>query len=103
MTTALEKVRRLEKYLTVDQPTTNPVFDLALDKLLTHEKKRLQSSKERLTNQLREFEQQYHLSSQSFYPMYERGEMGDDLDYIEWASTMEMITNIEKRLALLEE
>jgi hypothetical protein len=55
----------------------------------------------RLMQQCREFEDTYSLSSSEFTASYERGELGDDINFIEWASTIEMLTNLEKRLALL--
>lgn len=45
---------------------------------------------------------EYQLNSQDFYSRYEKGEFGDEIDFIEWASTIEMIANVDKRLALLE-
>jgi len=29
-------------------------------------------------------------------------EMGDEMDFVEWAATVEMLTNVEKRLTLLQ-
>lgn len=101
MATALEKVRRLEQYLTIDGATTHTLLDMALDKLLSRENRLMLDSKQRLLAQLEQFEQEYGLASKDFYQRYERGEMGDDLDYVEWAATIDMLINIEKRVNAL--
>ncbi len=40
-------------------------------------------------------------NSSDFYTRHKKGEMGDDMDFIEWAATVKMVENAEKRLALL--
>jgi len=57
--------------------------------------------KAHLGDQLKEFENKYFLNSLDFYTRYKKGAMGDDMDFIEWAATVEMVENAEKRLALL--
>ncbi len=51
---------------------------------------------------LQTFEQKYGLSSEVFYQRYERGEMGDDEDFMVWAGLVEMLSSNEKRLQGLE-
>ena len=55
-----------------------------------------------MQQQISQFEQNYNLLSQEFYSRYNKGEMGDEMDFIEWASTIEMLINVEKRMALLD-
>jgi len=55
-----------------------------------------------LLNQLATFEQSYSLTSSEFYTRYDKGEMGDEIDFVEWAATVEMLTNVEKQLTLLQ-
>jgi len=62
--------------------------------LLTEQRTRLQT-------QLAEFERQYNLASDEFYARFERGELGDATDFVEWSATYEMIHNLEDRLAVL--
>jgi hypothetical protein len=99
MITTLEKVKRLEVYLSINN--ADSVLDKSISKLLVREQMRMKQLISRLQQQLAQFEQQYHLSSQDFYARYSQGEMGDDMDFIEWASTVEMITNAQHRLILL--
>lgn len=102
MVTTLEKVRRLEQYLAVDNSTVDPVMDTSINKLLIRERVRILELKERLLNQCNQFEEAYSLASTEFFTAYEAGEMGDELDFVEWAATIEMLANINKRLDLLE-
>jgi hypothetical protein len=51
---------------------------------------------------LQAFEEKYRFSSEEFYRRYERGEMGDDEDYMLWAGLVEMLASNEKRLQSLE-
>jgi hypothetical protein len=41
------------------------------------------------------FEQQYHLTSTEFYQRYQIGQMGDEMDFIEWASLVQMVNNLQ--------
>ena len=40
-------------------------------------------------------------SALSVRPSYCRGDMGDEMDFMEWAATVEMLADAEKRLSLL--
>ena len=100
--TTLQKVRRLERYIATDSSAVDPVIHMAIDKLMEREITRLRKLKARLAEQLDEFERTYAMNSSDFRTRYESGEMGDDMDLIEWASTVEMLKNIENRVLLLK-
>ena len=102
MSTVLSKVKRLEEYV----PSTNAssldrVLELTIDKLFDRETSRLISQKARLEQQLADFERRYYLNSEEFYEKFERGEMGDVMDFIEWSATYEMAANLRHRLSIL--
>lgn len=102
MVTTLEKVRRLEQYLAADNSSVDSVLDTTINKLLAREYARILEVKSHLTEQCAQFEKNYSLKSVEFYERYERGQMGDEMDFVEWAATIEMLANIDKRLALLD-
>jgi len=47
--------------------------------------------------ELNKFEQQYGMSSASFYAKFDSGEMGDSPDFIEWAGLYEWSTKQKLR------
>lgn len=49
------------------------------------------------------FEQQYQLSSAEFYRQYQAGKMDDRLDFVEWASLIQMAESIQNRAEGLSE
>ncbi|OEU78812.1 MAG: hypothetical protein BA873_12620 [Desulfobulbaceae bacterium C00003063] len=102
MITTLEKVKRLEQYIAADGSAVDPVIHMAIDKLMEREIRRLLKLKARLRDQLEEFERTYAMNSPDFCTRYESGKMGDDMDFIEWAATVEMLKNTENRLLLLK-
>jgi hypothetical protein len=84
------------------QSQESDLMDRALEKLLRHEAEQSQAQLSQLRADLAEFEQRYDLSSAEFYQRFQGGQMGDDMDYIEWASLVQMAHNLEKRLQLLQ-
>jgi hypothetical protein len=102
MISTLEKIRRLEEYLALNNSNIDPIIETTVNKLLVREHNRMLELKTRLTNELSEFEKRYDLSSSDFYQQYEAGQLGDMMDYIEWAATLDMLTNVKRSLDLLE-
>ncbi len=102
MMTALEKVKRLEQYLSSCSSEVDPVIEMAVNKLLSRELDRVRQLTKRLSVQLRKFEEQYALQSAEFHKRYEQGKMGDSMDFVEWSATVEMMANAKKQMAFLE-
>ncbi len=102
MSSALEKMRKLEKYIVADPAAVDPVLELTLDKLLAREISRANIQKETLVAQIAEFEEQYNLSSDTFQSQFQSGKLGDDVDFIEWAATLEMLQDLNERLTALK-
>ncbi len=102
MATALVKVRKLERYLVHMRGYTDEVFDHTIDKLLDRERQQLLRQRSRLKSQIADFEARYGWTSEEFYPLFERGELGDEIDFIEWSATIEMVENLQHSIELLE-
>jgi len=100
--TALEKVRRLEKYISINNSVVDSIVETTINKLLARELNRILELKIRLTDDISEFEKRYSLKSEEFYRRYESGELGDLTDFVEWAATIEMLANAKRQSALLE-
>ena len=88
----LEKVKLLEEYVAVDASVVDPVVELAIEKLLKQEASRMDELKRRLLRQQTVFEKKYGISSEEFSRRYEKGTMGDEMDYVEWSATVDMLS-----------
>ena len=84
-----------------EQGQASDLMDRTLDKLLHHEAEQSQALLNQLETDLAEFEGRYNQSSPEFYRQFQAGQMGDDMDYVEWASLVQMAENLKKRLHLL--
>ena len=43
---------------------------------------------------LQQFETQYEISSAEFYQRFRAGELGDDIDFVEWSSCYQMLYSV---------
>jgi hypothetical protein len=50
----------------------------------------------------KKFETRYEMESEEFLKRFEAGELGDETDYIEWASLCRMEKRIVERMSILE-
>ncbi len=92
--TALEKIKRLEEYISISNSAVDSAIEITIDKLLAREQNRILEIKMRLTDDINCFEKRYRLKSEDFYRQYERGEAGDLTDFVEWAATIEMLASV---------
>jgi hypothetical protein len=76
-------------------------MERTLAKLVHHEADECQVQLRQLQADLHEFEQKYQRSSTEFYQQSQAGQTGDAMDYMEWASLIQMVDNLTKRLRLL--
>lgn len=79
------------------------VMDRTLEKLLVYEAEISQDQLNQLQSDLAIFEQQYQLSSDEFYRRFQAGQTDDTMDFVEWASLVQMASNLRQRLKLLTE
>jgi hypothetical protein len=77
------------------------LMERTLDKLLAHEAEVCREQLGQLKADLAEFEQRYGLGSAEFYARFQAGQTDDRMDYVEWASLVQMIRNLEERLRVL--
>jgi hypothetical protein len=100
--TALVQLRKLEHYVTTygdDQ-----LIASSLSKIVDYKIQRYETILNDLRSDLLAFEQQYQQQSDEFYRAFKRGELGDDMDFVEWGSLYEMYQRIleKKNLPLLK-
>ncbi len=100
--TTIERLERFLRYLQSHQREIDPVIDNVVDKLLDRERQQLLKQRDELRRELEQFEQQYGLASVEFYTRFERGEMGDDLDFVDWSGAWRVYQTVSDSLALLK-
>ena len=83
------------------QGQVSELMDHTIEKLLRHEAEQCQAQLRQLQADMAEFERKYHLTSPEFYRQFQAGHTSDDMDYVEWASLVQMADNLQKRLRLL--
>lgn len=94
-----QRLRILTKLF--QQGQASPLTEQTLDKLVAFEIDLCRTQLAQLEADLAQFEQQYELSSPEFYRRFQAGESDDRLDYVEWASLVQMAQNLQERLRLL--
>jgi hypothetical protein len=88
--------------LTIKSDHRDQVSSLIKD-ALEREKKVISSSIEISRKRLSDFEKRYQLSTADFFAKYQKGEMGDGADIIDWAGEYKMLLKLEDDLKKLEE
>ena len=56
----------------------------------------------RYAHDLRAFEQQYAMDSETFYRRFEAGELGDRMDFFEWAGLCELRQDLLQKIHRIE-
>ncbi len=100
--TTIEKAEKLVYYLRLHRREADTVIDNVLDKLLDRERQVLRKQRDELSSELDQFEQQYALSSTEFYEKFEHGEMGDEIDFVDWAGAWGVYQTVLKSLAAIQ-
>lgn len=77
-------------------------LDLILGKLLDVSLSQHRLRLERYERDLREFERRYRMESATFYRRFEAGELGDAMDFFEWAGLYELRQDILEKIRRLE-
>ena len=98
-TVTAERLHALAKLY--EQGPVSDLMERTLQKLLRQEAEVCQAQLRQLQADLAEFEQKYQCSSTEFYQQFQAGQTGDAMDYVEWASLVQMTDNLTKRLRLL--
>jgi hypothetical protein len=77
------------------------LMERTLNKLMTHEAQQAQHQLDELGVELAEIEHRYGLTSDEFFRRFQAGQTDDRMDFVEWASLVQMATNRRQRLRLL--
>lgn len=77
-------------------------LDLVLEKLLDLARSQQRLRLARYERDLRDFETRYSMDSATFYRRFEAGELGDAMDFCEWAGLYELRQDLLEKLRRLE-
>lgn len=58
----------------------------------------LESKINLVKNEIKQFEEKYHISSSEFLKKFESGDLGDSQDYFEWWGLIKGLKTLEERL-----
>ena len=92
---------RKNKQIATDPSMIDPVMEMAIDKLLKRETTRIGDIHLRINGQIADFEAKYKMSSEDFQSRYDSGSIGDDMDFIEWAATLDMREKIQRHPSMI--
>ena len=95
----LDKLRSLERLYR--QGFHSEVVDRVIDKLLATEIEQAWAERRDLEARLADYEKRYDMSSEEFYRRFRTGELGDEMDFVEWSVFYEMHQAILERLKVL--
>jgi hypothetical protein len=77
-------------------------FDHLLGKLLEARLNQQQYRLRQYSRDLEEFEQRFDMETSLFYRRFEAGELGDKMDFFEWAGLYELYQEVRRTVQRLE-
>lgn len=83
------------------QGAASELMERILVKLFVYEADACRAQLTEFARDLAVFEERYSLPSNEFYRRYQSGQTDDRMDYVEWASLIQMTENLRQRLRLL--
>ena len=76
-----------------------PLVEAALE----NELRLLEAGIRRTDQNVRKFEEKYHLSSQEFVPRYENEELEETLDFAEWIGELRLLERLREKAETLRD
>lgn len=99
MSQQTETVDKLQSLIRLyDEGYRSAVVDRAVSKLVTLEVEQTKMELQRLKVRLQAYEQSHSMSSDTFYQRFRAGELGDDMDFVEWSVFWDMYQAALNRL-----
>ncbi len=92
-----QKLEVLKK-IYAGEETLNQVVDKLLEVALNQHQLRM----EQYARDLQEFERRYNMDSATFYNRFEAGELGDAMEFFEWAGLYELYQSLRAKVQDLE-
>ncbi|MBU0599292.1 hypothetical protein KKB84_05510 [bacterium] len=96
----LGKIKTLENLVRdgMEDDVIVKTVDKTIDKLLFYRREKYERDIKELQEKMNLFEKRYKMDSEDFYKRFNEGNLGDDMDYIEWFALYDMKKRIEERM-----
>lgn len=99
MKETLMKIKNIEKYFA--DHAKDEIIEGVISKLIELKINQIDQEITELRNDLKKFEDKYHLKSEQFITKFQEGEMKDNLDFTDWVAIYKMYHNRLKDKSLL--
>ena len=100
MQQTLTKVKHLEKF--IQKYGEDVVISQTINKMLEYKIREYDEEINRLNKVLKKFERKHKKESSVFFDEFNKGRLGDDMDFIEWSSLYQMRSRLIEKKAELE-
>jgi hypothetical protein len=80
----------------------NATIEQTLDKIIYQELATAQQKQLELETDLQTFERQYDMTSAEFQQRFQAGQLGDDVDFVEWNAFYEIWNTLNNQICLLQ-
>jgi len=97
---ALSNIRILERY--VEKNKNDKIVEGTINKIIQFKINKYKKELKTLENDLKVFEKKYKMETKKFFEDFEKGELGDSIDFVEWSSLYKIYQRITERLNILE-
>lgn len=94
-----DRLERLAHLLRTGQGSD--LMSRTLDKLISHEAETSMAQLKQLQIDLAEFEVAYGMTSDEFFRRYQAGLTDDRMEFVEWASLIQMTLKLRQRMEVL--
>jgi len=92
MQQTLLQVKKLEKFL--QKHGEEPLLSGTISKMFDFQVRKYEGKIKELDRDLRRFERIYKKESAVFYKAFQKGKLGDEIDFIEWSSLYQLRENL---------
>lgn len=97
---AIANIRILERY--VEKNKNDKIVEGTISKIIHFKIDKYKKELKALENDLKVFEKKYRMETKKFFKDFEAGELGDDIDFVEWSSLYKIYQRITDRMDILE-
>jgi hypothetical protein len=100
MSGTLAKIKNLDQF--IQKHGEDALIAETITKMLEYKIQQYQKEINRLNREMANFERAHGMGSSDFYQKYIAGDLGDDLDFVEWSSFYQMRQHLLDKKVELE-